>query len=274
MGGMAAALCSLLVLLLPAVGQCEDTGAGSDSPTSDWEFASSIYLWVSAVDGETQADGVEADVDLSFGDIIDQTDFAFMGTIQANYQRRWFYFFDLVFADISDDEKFATPMGTAFLDVDSRQIRADLAVGRRILSRPLSELLGSPPRSADQRVFHLDLFGGLRYWYLKDEIELSIPPQFVSTSNSDWWIDPLVGARARLDVSERLWVDLSGSVGGFGIGEASDFTWQLWAVASYRFAERWAVAGGYRVTVVDRDQGSNEQDLLWHGPMLGMTYWF
>ncbi len=69
-------------------------------------------------------------------------------------------------------------------------------------------------------------------------------------------------------------LNVGASIGGFGLGSASDFTWQLSPVVRYRLTDRWSVIGGYRVTYVDREQGDDETDLLWHGPAVGVTYRF
>ncbi len=233
-----------------------------------------LYLWVSAVDGDVRADGVKSDIDLSFGDVIDQTDFSFMGALTFTYQRRWFIVLDLVVADISDDESAGTPLGPLRIDVDSRQIRSELIVGRRVLSRPLSKLRGLPAREDDPRALHVDLFGGLRYWYLEDEVELRLGPLRLESTNTSRWVDPVVGARVHLDLTENMVLNMSASIGGFGLGSASDLTWQLQPVVTYSLTDRWSVSGSYRVTYVDREQGDDETDLLWHGPIVGVTYRF
>ena len=268
-----AAAFALLIVSFPAPAPC-DEATDQAEPSADWEVDGTVYFWVSAVEGDVTADGVKSDLDLSFGDVLDQTDFSFMGALSLTYQRRWFIFLDLVVADISDDESTGTLLGPLRIDVESRQIRSELFVGRRILSRPLSKLRDLPAREDDPRVLHLDLFGGLRYWYLKDEVELRLGPLLLDSTNTNRWVDPVVGARVRLDLTEKLLLNMSASIGGFGLGSASDFTWQLWPVMRYRLTDRWSVSGFYRVTYVDREHGDDETDLLWHGPGVGVTYRF
>ncbi len=270
---LAAAFCSLLIVSFPAPGQC-DEATDQAEPPADWEVDATVYFWVSAVDGSVRADGLKSDVDLSFGDVIDQTDFSFMAAVNFTYKRRWFIFLDLVASDSSDDESTGTPLGPLRTDVESRQIRSELFVGRRVLSRSLSELLDFPAREDDPRAFHLDLYGGLRYWYLKDEVELRLGPLLLDSTNTSRWVDPVVGARVRLDPTENLLLEMSANISGFGLGSASDFTWQLWPVARYRLTDHWSVSGGYRLTYVDRQHGDDKTDLLWHGPSLGATYRF
>ena len=270
---LAAALFSLLIVSFPAPGQCDEATDHAE-PSADWEMDGTLYFWVSAVEGDVTADGVKSDLDLSFGDVIDQTDFSFMGALNLTYQRRWFIFLDLVVADISDDESTGTPLGPLRIDVESRQIRSELLVGRRVLSRPLSKLRGLPAREDDPRVLHLDLFGGLRYWYLKDEVELRLGPLLLDSTNTSRWVDLVVGARVRLDLTENLLLEMSANIGGFGLGSASDLTWQLFPVVTYLLTDHWSVSGGYRVTYVNREQGDDETDLLWHGPAVGATYRF
>jgi hypothetical protein len=231
-------------------------------------------LWIAAVDGTATANGVEAEVDLSHGDVLSQTDFAFMGALHAIYRQRWLVFVDLVIADISDDQTSGTPLGTLFTDVESRMIRAELFGGRRLWSGPLAELLGSQVRDDDPRTLSLDLYGGFRYWYLRDEVDLALGPIRADTTNTNRWVDPVVGARVQLRLSERISMNVGGNIAGFGIGSASDRSWQFWPVVSYDLTDRWSLASGYRWTSVDRKDGDDETDLLWHGPVVGAIYRF
>jgi len=87
------------------------------------------------------------------------------------------------------------------------------------------------------------------------------------TSN---WADPLLGMRVRVDLPKRFSVTALGDVGGFGIGSASQVTWQGIGLLGYRMSNRWTSLAGYRALGVNRD-GVN---LVLHGPMLGMSYRF
>jgi hypothetical protein len=66
-------------------------------------------------------------------------------------------------------------IGPFDVDVDALMIISRAQVGYRVLDKPALELLGHPP-SDDHRRVRVDLFAGLRYWYLRTEIDIESPP--------------------------------------------------------------------------------------------------
>ena len=296
---------------------------------SDWEVLLSPYFWVSAVEGQITTDGATSDVDLSFGDVLDQTDFSYMGALEVRYQERWIFYLNFTGSRLEDESsegpveigfgprtiregllqieipRVATMVGPAEVDVTSTQYMVELFGGYRLLSRPLSELLGQPDPD-DLRRLHVDVFGGVRFWHMKTEIEVEIPPTRIpgfslsasipafpglqigdlkvpgSTiggldeefEETDWWLDPVFGARITGDLCERLQLTLSGSVGGFGIGSSSRLTWSAMGALGYQLTDHWALVLGYRVLDVDRRNGNDAIDQRWHGPLLSATYRF
>ena len=58
-------------------------------------------------------------------------------------------------------------------------------------------------------------------------------------------VDPFVGLRGRLDVTDNLYVFARGDVGGFGVG--SDFVWNVNTGVGFDITEHFGVAAGYPV---------------------------
>ena len=96
----------------------------------------------------------------------------------------------------------------------------------------------------------------------------------VDGEESNWWIDPLVGVRVGADLCDRLGLVMNGNLGGFGIGSASELSWEALAFLTWRLGEHWSAAAGYRALGVDRENGDLEIDLIMHGPVLGIIYRF
>lgn len=193
-------------------------------------------------------------------------------------------------------------------------------VGYRALDARFPDVLGGGPD--DPRRVRFDLFGGVRYYYVKAEVSIeappvSIPPFQVTSSLSGgsfqvggdrlpgrnaslgridlpnasfsgaslggtdidedasvWWVDPVVGARIGFDACERLSFALNGNVGGFGIGSASDFSWETTIAGRYFLGEHWSLVAGYRALGFDRDSADAGLDLVFHGPVMGVIYRF
>lgn len=93
-----------------------------------------------------------------------------------------------------DIPRVETALGPFDVDVRSLMIMSRVQVGYRAVDAPVLELLGRKPAD-DPRRFRVDLFAGLRYWYLRTEVDIESPPievpEFTVTSS-------LSGGRVRV----------------------------------------------------------------------------
>jgi hypothetical protein len=192
-------------------------------------------------------------------------------------------------------------VGPTKVDVDIKMYQLKLAGGYRLLSHPLGA-------EDDLRRMTLDVYAGGRFWYMSTDVEVRIPqasiPGFTvgaslepvrlpgqsidlggvevpgatlggldeTFSVDEWWIDPLVGMRLIAGLTERFELAVVGDLGGFGIGSASQFTWEAQGILGYRITDGWTLALGYRAIGLDRKQGSSGYDGTLHGPVLGAVY--
>ena len=73
-------------------------------------------------------------------------------------------------------------------------------------------------------------------------------------------------------------LNVRGDAGGFGIGSASDLTWQILGGVDYKLSKNMILNAGYRYVELDysRGSGSNEFgiDLRAQGPYMGLTILF
>jgi hypothetical protein len=123
----------------------------------------------------------------------------------------------------------------------------------------------------------LDLRGGIRYWWMKTELAVTLDPgsplgpfqrEFESTLD---WVDVIVGARIRAQLTPKLGLVVAGDVGGFEMGgSASEFTWSANAFLSYALGEHWQLAAGWRSLDIEREI----TDVRMEGPLIGATYRF
>jgi hypothetical protein len=93
-----------------------------------------------------------------------------------------------------DVPRVETEIGPFDVDLTTLMIETRAQVGYRVLDVPALELLGRAS-SDDPRRLRVDLFAGLRYWYLKAEVDVESPPievpEFTVTSS-------LSGGRVRV----------------------------------------------------------------------------
>jgi hypothetical protein len=59
------------------------------------------------------------------------------------------------------------------------------------------------------------------------------------------WLDPIVGFRVSGDVTNRIALFALGDIGGWGVGTASELTWQGMIGGSFD-SERWSLTAAYR----------------------------
>ena len=142
-----------------------------------------------------------------------------------------------------------------------------------------------PLGNSETRVLSLEALAGARYTYMKSEIDIDITPgsfgmlpASVSMKKSVDWIEPLVGGRIKLGLTDRLNLAVRGDVGGFGIGSASQLTWQVLAGLQYRISDSTSVTAGYRHYNLDYEKGSGSDkfamDIEIKGPIFGLTVLF
>jgi len=71
---------------------------------------------------------------------------------------------------------------------------------------------------------------------------------------------------------------IQGDIGGFGVGDAAQFTWQAAIEMGYRVSKRVVILGGYRWlefdTITGEGEDRNGQSLLQHGPIIGVGIGF
>ena len=113
---------------------------------------------------------------------------------------------------------------------------------------------------------------GFRFTYLRTELEVR---RGRTVDGSESWVEPLVGSRFGLDLSDNWTIAGEGNVGGFGIG--SDLAWNVQGFLGYRttlFGRDTTFALGYRALSQDYDDGDFEWDVTMHGPIIGAALRF
>lgn len=93
-------------------------------------------------------------------------------------------------------------------------------------------------------------------------------PEQVSGSKS--WVDPLVGFRGRLNLTDKLYLAARGDIGGFGVG--SELAWNAFGSLGYQWTERLSTELGYRHLSMDYSDGGFIFDADMSGIFLGLTY--
>jgi len=239
------------------------TGArAADGGHDRWQFELTPYLFASGLDGTTGAQGVEADVEMGFDDILDQLEAGLMGTFELR-RGRWGILLDGLYFEVGDQRSssWQGPLGigsaTGELDVTTTMQMYQLSAGYRFGERVT-----------------VDLIGAARYTQLDTDLDLVVttggllPGGTRSLSANESWWDPVVGVRVIVPLAQRWSMVLYGDVGGFGVG--SDLTYQAIAGINWQFSKHFSAKAGYRYLYQDFEDEGFVWDMAAHGPYLGL----
>lgn len=225
----------------------------------DWHVVSpTFYLWLFQVDGNLTGKGPNQDVNLSMGDVMeDMTSFQLY--LELN-KGDWGGFVEPTFIGYESEEK----KGGVKFKTDADLMLVDLAATYRFW------------QTDDPAPMSFFALAGARYWNFDFEVDGKGAAAPDSSEQEDL-IDPFIGARLRMDISDKLHLGSRLDIGGFRISSLqSDLTWQTWLLLSYDVTRRFAVMGGYRALALDYEDGSGgrkkEVDLVFHGPVLGFNF--
>ena len=243
----------------------------SPIPTDEWRFQFNSWAWLLGMEGDIGAGGTTTDVSADFGDILEASDSlaAFSGRFEFG-KGQWGAFIDALYSNIGVDD---VPGGPDLGDTD---ITFEMTLTDFGAMYRFREWVPEGAAANNSRNATLDLYGGGRYTTLDVEVSPTLIP---SDSGDQDWLDPILGAKLVLPISERWHIAANGDVGGFGVG--SDFTWSTTGVFGYEFTifDRPATAFfGYRALGQDFTDGDGSAQFTWdvimHGPILGFSLWF
>jgi hypothetical protein len=249
------ALAATLASVAPAVGQQAEPPA---SATNDrWTITVAPYLWVASMDGNATVGGIKADVDVPFSDLLKDLSGGLMMAVDVE-KGRFGIGVNGLFARVSSD----ADVGPIEIDVTSDSGQLAILPYYRVLEwqygtsssgRPL-RLVVAPE-------------AGFRYTYLRTELEVRSGR---TVDGSESWVDPLIGSRIGLELTDRFAIIGEGNFGGFGVG--ADFTWNAQGYVGYEFSlfgRPTTLLFGYRALSQDYDHNDFAWDVTMHGPIIG-----
>jgi hypothetical protein len=233
------------------------------STASDrWTVTVAPYLWLTALDGNATVAGIKSDVDVSASDLLKDLSFGAMLALDVE-KGRFGIGINGLFARVSAD----SDVGPLEIDATSDSGQLTIAPYYRVL-----EWQYGVSSSGRPLWLVVEPEAGFRYTYLRTELEVRGGR---TVDGSESWVDPLIGSRIGLDLSDRWAIAGEGNFGGFGVG--SDFTWNAQAFVGYRttlFGRPTTLLVGYRALSQDYDHNDFAWDVTMHGPIIGTAIQF
>ena len=258
-----------------------------------WTFSLTPYAWATSLSGSTTVKGRTTDIDASFFDILDHTEFpkdlfqlAAFG--EARYGR-FGLLADIAYMKVGVNGNVAHSRGVDELGATvgaSAGLTVEMVIAEVAAAYEIARWSGlSSPGSSTA----LDLYAGGRAWWQHADAQVAISGTVnigdlvrtgdgtLSATGDVSWVDPIIGGRLRHQFAPGWNLVVSGDVGGFDVG--SKFSWQALAALDYEFSRTknvsWSGMIGYKALSVDYSRGSGlthyEYDMTMYGPIFGIT---
>jgi opacity protein-like surface antigen len=232
------------------------TQATAEENSSDWEFYVTPYLWMTGFGMDTRGIGSipSNNMNIDFGQVWDHLNFALQVNLEARNDR-FVGVLDFNYFNLSADEGLSHPTFT-HADVDMVGILASANVGYTLVK---PEPIGFEP------------FVGVQVFSVDVDLSLQGGPS-PSASDTQTFVDPVVGFRSRLMLGSDVFVDGIAQIGGFGV--SSKLTYQLFGGVGWQANEWLALRAGYRHFYLEQEGGKLIRNTTMSGPIVGATFRF
>jgi hypothetical protein len=228
---------------------------GSAAAENKWDYTATLYGWFPGVSTTVETPVGEVESEVGFDEILEDLDIALFGALEAR-RGRLSLVGDLQYIDLGVEAEPPPNVLFSAADIDAKLVLVGVYATYAVVD------------NADLR---FDVGAGLRF------VDASIDTHFdgqgttpdASFSREGGWTDAIIAARVSRQFNDRWFGVAYADVGGFGIGESSDLTWQAFVAGGYRFNETWSAVGGYRHLTVERAFGAFDVAADVSGPFLG-----
>ena len=255
---------SVTVTLLAAPVWADDVMGTSGSDR--WQVTIEPYAWLPQMDGSVTVNNVKQKVKFDLTDyptIIDELRMILSGRFKIQ-KGRFAVFYDGMYMKLKDNTNGPVVSTEVILKSGIEELGvsfevADWAVG-----------------GETKKNLSFEVLGGARHIYLRAEGSANAPLYGVSleANRTRQWVDPFIGGRLILDLTEQTSVSLRGDIGGFGV--SSDFIWNGILELKHYFTKNknWFTAIGYRGMNTDYKNGSFKYEVNYYGPVTSMGFSF
>ncbi|PQB03968.1 hypothetical protein [Aureitalea marina] len=238
----------LLVLLWVGLMQAQTT---ENDDKEEWNWQLTPYFWFTGLSGDIDFQSQNIPVSADFGDLMDNFSIGFLMHAEAS-KGRWFVMGDIVYLKLTKDGEIEQVNIPAELEL--KQLIAEIGGGYNIFN--------------SQDWLFIDVFGGLRYFDISNEINAGGVTAFDRTTNVN---DPFVGVRFKT-ITEK-WIN-SARIDAGGLGIGSDISWKANIYVGYRFSELFSVLLGIQGYGIDYKKDDLRLKLNYAGVATGLNFTF
>ena len=240
------------LLMEPEVASTEGPG---------WSLAVTPYVWLAAQSTDVGGRALRQ----SFTDLASITNLGFQGRV-AGRVGKVILGVDYTYAD----QASTTAIGRTSIDMGVRQHIVDMKLGYPAYDSRSPEMDGG---------LALWIAAGARYWDNDTEFVITREPilpggetQIVEEQATQTWWDPVLAVLAHWPVTRAVGFSARGTVGGFGLGNASSYLWDAEAAATFALGRRVLLSTGYRAFRYDRVDGEGEEEVSQNVTVAGLIF--
>ncbi len=233
----------------------------------EWKFSISPYLWMPHIDGEIIVKNHEAKFDMDFNDIFNLVNYGLMLRGEA-WHGKYGLMADVMYLNLSKEVNMEHPYVNVEAKISGKAVFSDFTLGYQLKDFP--QMSG----------VSFEALAGFRYVYLQAKLnyEGTAGPTVYDGKWQDreYWFDPILGGRVKINLTDKLLVAVRADVGGFNVG--SDMSWHILSEIDYRIWENASLNIGYRLLDIDYKSGNDRDefqlDTRLSGPTVSMTFFF
>ena len=224
----------------------------AQAATSDdgWQFVVAPYIWAAGINGQMGAAGTKQHVNISFSDIVDNLDMAYMFQAEA-HKGKFGFVVSPVYMDLTNKDK--SPLLSTKVDLTTTIVDGFVTW---------------------QAAEGFELLFGARYVNMDGKLRLDTPLSTLSGNASKNWTDAIMGFRFAHDFGQHWVFNMRADIGGGPAGE-SDLTWSANGQIGYKFGDGGSrLFLGYRAIDYDYEDNGFTFNAVTGGPIVGFAWIF
>ena len=245
--------------------------SGAGASASDWYFSIAPYAWLLALDGTIGVKGQTADVNMSFGDLLDQAQFAGQLHGELFYKNKYGLFLDGTYVKLNTD----SVMGPIVADTTTKIFMFEFAGMYRVLDTPTHY---GKSQGYTKSSVAVDLLLGGRYYNIDNKINFRSegPINLPSVSGDAAWFDFMAGGGVIWQATDRWSLLARTDFGGFDFNFSSDFSWNGVGFVGFDATNWLEILLGFRALYTDYSDGSGDNRFVFdswlYGPVIGLNF--
>jgi hypothetical protein len=250
---VAATLLSLLLSTTALAPSVRSQGAPSPDSTErsaqSWHVEVAPYLWFPGISGTVGADGQQASIHVTAGDVLSNFNFGLMGAVEARYHRVIIPI-DFMWVKLTDNKGISDVEGVESVHAKLNEDIFTPKIGFRVI---------------ENNKFTADALVGIRFWHVGTTLTLEPTQPNNKFYGGPNWVDGVEGARFQVVLGRNAELTIAGDAGGGG----AKLDYQVVGLVGYKL-KKMTLQGGWRYLVIHKSpEGGSFVNLAMSGVILG-----